>query len=55
MLLQQIGETYQCGGVWHVLDGQVDTDEVTHGLTVIDDISQGLVDKRTPLLEGFDP
>ncbi len=55
MFLQQMAEAQQRGGIRHALDGQVDTDEVAHGLAVVDGIFQRLVGKRIPLLQEVDP
>ena len=48
-------EAQQRGGVRHALDGQIESDEVTHGLAVIDRIFQRLVGQRIPLLQEVDP
>lgn len=55
MLLQQMREAKQGSRVRHALDGQIDTDEIAHGLAVIDGIFQCLVGKRIPLLQEVDP
>jgi hypothetical protein len=55
MFLQQVTETQQRGGVRHALDGQVDTDEVTHGLAIVDIIFERLVGEGVPLLQEVDP
>jgi hypothetical protein len=51
MLLQQMAETQRRGGVWHALDGQVNTDEVAHGLAIVDSIFERLVGESVPLLK----
>jgi hypothetical protein len=55
MLLQQMTEAQQRGRIRHALDGQIDTDEVAHGLAVVDGILQRLIGERIPLLQEVDP
>ncbi len=55
MLLQQMEETQQRGGVRHALDGEIDTDEVAHGLAIVDGIFERLVGKGVLLLKKVDP
>ena len=43
MFLQQMTEVQQRGRVRHALDGQIDTDEVAHRLTVVDGVVERLV------------
>ena len=40
MFLQQMTEVQQRGRVRHALDGQIDTDEVAHRLTVVDGVER---------------
>ena len=51
MLLQQVTEAQQRGRIRHTLDGQIDTDEVTHGLAVVDGILQRFIGQGIPLLQ----
>ena len=55
MLLQQMTEVQQRGRVWYALDGQIDTHEVAHRLTIVDRIFERLVGERIPLLQEVDP
>lgn len=47
--------TKQRGRVGNTLDGKVDTDEVTHGLTVMDGIFKRFIGQSVPLLKEIDP
>mgnify|MGYP005829094617 CR=1 FL=1 len=55
MLLQQMTEAQQRGRVRYALDGQIDTHEVAHRLTIVDRIFERLVGERIPLLQEVDP
>mgnify|MGYP001266817198 FL=1 len=55
LLLQRMAKAKQCGHVGNTFDGKVDTDEVTHGLAVIDGIFERFVGQSVPLLQGNRP
>src|SRR5690606_40961838 len=54
MPFQQVAETQQCCGIRHAFDGQINTDEITHRLTVVDRILKGLISQAVPLLQEVD-